>query len=48
MRKHLNISEQEIVVCALSFGYPDYEKIARFAAKQPKREVSDIVEFYGI
>ncbi|KAJ6453495.1 nitroreductase [Mycena vitilis] len=47
LRKHLPIGDQEVVAMAMSMGYPDLEKVAQFSAKQPKREVSDIIEFYG-
>ncbi|KAJ6630527.1 Nitroreductase-like protein [Mycena sp. CBHHK59/15] len=47
LRKHLPIGDDEIVACGLSMGYPDLEMVAKFSAKQPKREVSDIVEFFG-
>ncbi|KAJ6624531.1 hypothetical protein B0H10DRAFT_1943134 [Mycena sp. CBHHK59/15] len=46
LRKHLPIGDDEIVACGLSMGYPDLEMVAKFSAKQPKREVSDIVEFF--
>ncbi|KAJ7438503.1 nitroreductase [Mycena latifolia] len=47
LREHLPISDTEIVACGLCMGYPDLEKVAQFSAKQPKREVSDIIEFFG-
>ncbi|KAJ7343147.1 nitroreductase [Mycena albidolilacea] len=47
LRKHLPIGDDEVVALAMSMGYPDLEKVAQFSAKQPKREVSDIVEFCG-
>jgi nitroreductase len=47
LREHLPIGDDEIVALAMCMGYPDLEKIAQFSAKQPKREVSDIVEFFG-
>ncbi|KAJ7685468.1 nitroreductase [Mycena polygramma] len=47
LRKHLPIGDQEVVALAMSMGHPDLEKVAQFSAKQPKREVSDIIEFYG-
>ncbi|KAJ7286144.1 nitroreductase [Mycena rebaudengoi] len=48
LRKYLPISDDEIVICGMSMGYPDLGKIAQFSAKQPKREVSDIIEFFGL
>jgi hypothetical protein len=47
LRKHLPIGDDEVVALAMSMGYPDLEKVGQFSAKQPKREVSDIVEFCG-
>ncbi|KAJ7221037.1 Nitroreductase-like protein [Mycena haematopus] len=47
LRKHLPIGDDEVVALGMSMGYPDLEKVAQFSAKQPKREVSDIVEFCG-
>ncbi|KAJ7632882.1 Nitroreductase-like protein, partial [Roridomyces roridus] len=47
LRKHLPIDDTEIVALGMCMGYPDLEKVAQFSAKQPKREVSDIVEFFG-
>jgi len=47
LRKHLPITDSEIVAMAITMGYPDLEKIAQFSVKQPKREVSDIIEFFG-
>jgi len=47
LRRHLDISDHEIVALGMSMGYPDLEKVEKFSAKQPKREVSDIVEFLG-
>jgi hypothetical protein len=47
LRKHLPIGDDEVVALAMSMGYPDLEKVAQFSAKQPKRELSDIVEFCG-
>jgi len=47
LRKHLPIGDSEIVALGMSMGYPDLEKVAQFSAKQPKRDVSDIVEFFG-
>ena len=35
-------------MCGMSIGYPDPEKIALYSAKQPKREVGDIIEYFGI
>ncbi|KAG7091114.1 hypothetical protein E1B28_010168 [Marasmius oreades] len=48
MRKYLPIAEHEIVAVGMSMGYPDLEKVAQFPARQPKRELSDIVEFHGL
>lgn len=48
LRQYLPISDEEIVMCGMSMGYPDLEKIAQFSAKQPKREVSDIIQFFGM
>jgi len=48
LRKHLPIGDNEIVALGMTMGYPDLDKIAEFTAKQPKREVSDIIEFFGI
>ncbi|KAJ6597220.1 nitroreductase [Mycena vulgaris] len=48
LRKYLPIGDEEIVACGLSMGYPDLDKVATFSAKQPKREVSDIIEFFGL
>jgi len=48
LRKHLPIGDQEVVALSMTMGYPDLEKVAEFSAKQPKREVSDIIEFFGI
>ncbi|KAJ7074150.1 nitroreductase [Mycena amicta] len=47
LRKHLPISDHEIVVCGMSMGYPDWERIGQLSVKQPKREVDDIVQFFG-
>lgn len=47
LRKYLPISDDEMVVCAISLGYPDMDEIAKFSSKQPKREVSDIIEYFG-
>ncbi|KAJ7219578.1 nitroreductase [Mycena pura] len=46
LRQHLPIGDDEIVALSMCMGYPDLEKIAQFSAKQPKREVSDIIEFF--
>lgn len=48
LRKHLPIPDNEIVMLSMSMGYPDLEKIRLFSAKQPKREVGEIVDFFGI
>jgi len=48
LRKYLPISEEEIVICGMSMGYPDLGKIHDFAAKQAKRETGEIVEFFGL
>ncbi|KAF9270428.1 Nitroreductase [Marasmius fiardii PR-910] len=48
LRKSLPIGEHEIVAVGMSIGYPDFEKVVQFPARQPKREVSDIVEFHGL
>jgi hypothetical protein len=48
LRKHLPIPDNEIVMLAMSMGYPDLEKIGLFSAKQQKRPVEDIVQFFGI
>ncbi|KAJ7709572.1 nitroreductase [Mycena rosella] len=47
LRKHLPIGDSEVVALGMTMGYPDLEKVAKFSAKQPKREVSDIIEFFG-
>lgn len=48
LRKHLPISDDETVMCGMSMGYPDAELIAQYSSKQPKREVSDIIEYFGM
>jgi len=48
LRKYLPTGDDEIVACGMSMGYPDLEKVAEFSAKQPKREVSDIISFHGL
>ncbi|KAF5357408.1 hypothetical protein D9758_005957 [Tetrapyrgos nigripes] len=48
LRKHLHIKDQEVVALGMAMGYPDLEKVAQFSAKQPKREVEDIIEFHGL
>ncbi|KAJ7721554.1 nitroreductase [Mycena maculata] len=47
LRKNLPISDNEVVALAMGIGYPDLDKVGQFSAKQPKREVSDIIEFFG-
>ncbi|KAK7046129.1 hypothetical protein VNI00_007132 [Paramarasmius palmivorus] len=46
-RKHLPVSDDEIIAVGFAMGYPDLEKVDRYRAVQPKREVDDIVRFYG-
>jgi len=49
LRKHLPIPDNEIVMLSISMGYPDLEKIKQFSAsKQSKREVGEIIQFFGI
>ncbi|KAJ7599892.1 nitroreductase [Mycena floridula] len=48
LRQHLPISDNEIVMMGISMGYPDPDKIAEFSAKQPKREVNDIIQYFGM
>ena len=48
LREHLPIPDNEVVMLGMSMGYPDVEKVRQFAAKQDKREVDDIIAFFGI
>ncbi|KAF7311439.1 hypothetical protein MKEN_01046100 [Mycena kentingensis (nom. inval.)] len=50
LRKHLPISDDEVVICGMSMGYPDWEKIGELSVKQPKRpgEVDDIVRAFQL
>jgi nitroreductase len=48
LRKHLPIPDNEIVMLSMTMGYPDLEKIKLFSAKQSKREVDEIIQFFGI
>ncbi|THU93099.1 nitroreductase [Dendrothele bispora CBS 962.96] len=48
LRKHLPIKDTEVVALGMSMGYPDLEKVAQYYARQPKREVADIIEFHGL
>ncbi|KAF8989793.1 nitroreductase [Cyathus striatus] len=43
LRKHLPIGEDETVVCGMCVGYPDLERVSKLFARQPKRDVSDII-----
>ena len=47
LRKYLPIGDDEVVALGMSMGYPDLEKVSQFSAKQPKRELSDIIEWCG-
>ncbi|ESK86141.1 nitroreductase [Moniliophthora roreri MCA 2997] len=47
-RQYLPISDDEIVAVGMAMGYPDPEKVNRHVARQPKREVGNIVEFHGL
>ncbi|EAU90343.1 nitroreductase [Coprinopsis cinerea okayama7 len=46
LRKHVPISDDEIVAVGMSVGYPDLDLIQRFPFIQARREVSDILEFH--
>ncbi|THU93093.1 nitroreductase, partial [Dendrothele bispora CBS 962.96] len=48
LRKHLPIKDTEVVALGMSMGYPDLEKVGQYYARQPKREVADIIEFHGL
>ncbi|KAJ6578006.1 hypothetical protein B0H19DRAFT_1062562 [Mycena capillaripes] len=48
IRKHLPISESELVASSISLGYPDLERIAKHYARPGKRELKDILESHGM
>lgn len=48
MRQHLPIPDNEVVMVGMCMGYPDLDKIHQFYAKQPRRPVGDIIEFFGM
>jgi nitroreductase len=48
MRQYLPIPDNEVVMVGMCMGYPDLDKIHQFYAKQPRRPVSDIIEFFGM
>ncbi|KAK7036425.1 hypothetical protein VNI00_011622 [Paramarasmius palmivorus] len=47
LRRYLPIAAHEIVAVGMAVGYPDLEKVAQYHGHQPKRAVSDIIEFHG-
>ncbi|KAF6744871.1 nitroreductase [Ephemerocybe angulata] len=46
LRKHLPITENEVVAVTMGLGYPDVEMAARYEMERSRREVSDIVSFF--
>ncbi|KAJ2919521.1 hypothetical protein MD484_g911, partial [Candolleomyces efflorescens] len=46
LRKHLPISEDEIIAVGMSMGYPDTELVKRYALPRERREVSEIISFH--
>ncbi|KAI3595009.1 nitroreductase [Moniliophthora roreri] len=46
-RQYLPVSDDEIVVLGMAMGYPDLDKVNKYVARQPKREVWEIVDFHG-
>lgn len=48
LRKYLPIADHEVVAVGMAMGYPDLEKVVQYHGRQPKRQVSDIIEFHGL
>ncbi|KIY64172.1 Nitroreductase [Cylindrobasidium torrendii FP15055 ss-10] len=47
LRRHIPITEEEIVIMGMSMGYPDHEEVAKWRYRPERREVSDVASFIG-
>lgn len=46
MRKHLPISDDEIVAVCMCMGYPDMELVKKYQMPHERRDVEDILAFF--
>lgn len=46
LRRHIPITEDEVVAVGMAVGYPDVELLNLFGVRQPRRQVDDILQFY--
>lgn len=46
LRKHLPISDNEVVAVCMSLGYPDMELVKEYQMPRERREVGDILTFF--